>query len=223
MKLYLSLLTTMFCFLSCKQSEKQNTEPVKELTVAEKIAEAHGINHWNKVTELTFTFNVDKNSTHYDRTWIWKPKTNQVTAISKTETITYLRAEVDSLSQRADQGFINDKFWLLPAFQLVWDSGTSISEPVKVQAPISKKDLNKITLLYTGDGGYTPGDAYDIYYNDDFLIEEWIFRQKNNPEPSMTTAFGDYKTINNITFPTSSTKAEGNWKLHFTNLEVKTE
>ena len=179
----------MFCFLSCKQSEKQTTKPVKELTVAEKIAEAHGINHWNKVTELTFTFNVDKDSTHYDRTWIWKPKTNQVTAISKTDTITYLRAEVDSLSQRADQGFINDKFWLLAPFNLIWDSGTTISESVEETAPISKKILYKITLTYPNEGGYTPGDAYDFYYNSDFFIEEWVYRKGNAKEPSMMSTW----------------------------------
>jgi hypothetical protein len=223
MKNYLRLLVLLVCVASCKQEEKKPVEPVKELTAAQKIAEAHGINHWNKVTELKFTFNVDKDSTHYDRTWVWKPKTNQVTAITKKDTITYLRKEVDSLSTRSDQGFINDKFWLLPAFQLAWDTGTMITVPVKEKSPIQKKELNKITLHYIGNGGYTPGDAYDIYYNDNYLIEEWVFREKNSVEPSMTTAFSEYKTINNITFPTTSKKADGNWKLHFTDIEVKTE
>lgn len=221
MKTYILILTLALCFLSCKQEEKTITK--KELTIAKKIANAHGFKNWKNVTKIAFTFNVDKDSSHYERSWIWKPKTNEVTAITKKDTITFLRKSVDSLSLKADQGFINDKFWLLPAFQLVWDSGTKLSEPIKENAPISKKPLNKITLLYTGKGGYTPGDAYDFYYNDDYLIKEWVFRQANSEKPSLVSAFGDYKTIKNITFPTSSIKAEGNWKLHFTAIEITTE
>ena len=225
MKTYLSILAIALSIFSCKNETKENIvkSPEKELTIAEKIAEAHGFNNWSKVKELAFTFNVDAESNHFDRSFIWNPKTNQVTAITRKDTISYSRKKVDSLSLRADQGFINDKFWLLPAFQMVWDSGTTFSKSTKEIAPISKDSLNKITLTYSKDGGYTPGDAYDFFYDNNYLIKEWIFRQANSEKPSMITAFSDYKTVKGISFPTKSTKDGENWSLYFTDVKIKTE
>ena len=46
-----------------------------------------------------------------------------------------------------DKGFINDKYWLLVPFQLVWDTSATISEPKNVQSPINKEQLDMITIL----------------------------------------------------------------------------
>ena len=110
-------------------------------------------------SSIAFTFNVDKDSSHFERTWNWHPKTNDVILISGNDTILYNRKHIDSISTNADKAFINDKYWLLAPFQLIWDQGTSISEAIKEEAPISKNILNKITLTYSSEGGYTPGDA----------------------------------------------------------------
>jgi hypothetical protein len=209
-------------FISCKQ-KSETKQPEKKISVAEKIANAHGFENWKQVSQIQFTFNVDRDSSHFDRSYICKPKTNQVTAITTKDTITYLRKNVDSLSLNADQSFINDKFWLFPAFQLTWDKGTTISKPKIEIAPISKDRLNKITLTYNSEVGYTPGDAYDIFYDTNYHIKEWIFRKANQEKPSMTTAFSNYKTIKGISFPTKSTKEAKNWALYFTDVKIKTE
>ena len=41
-------LSLLMIFTSCKQNEEKK-EPVKELTIAEKIANAHGYEKWNQV------------------------------------------------------------------------------------------------------------------------------------------------------------------------------
>ena len=89
--------------------------------------------------------------------------------ISGNDTISYNRKDMDSLSINADKGFINDKYWLLAPFQLLWDHTAAISEVVKEEAPISKNTMNKITLTYASEGGYTPGDAYDFYFGEEFF------------------------------------------------------
>lgn len=212
---------TLFALLitACKEDERANTL-VKPITIAEKIANAHGFENWKTISKIAFTFNVDKDSTHFERRWIWKPKTNSVTLITKTDTITYNRANVDSIILKTDAAFINDKFWLLIPFQLVWDSGTTISSPTKTEAPISKTALNQITLTYSNQGGYTPGDAYDIFYDDNFLIKEWVFRKANQKEPSMTTTFENYKDIKGLKIALDHKKTEGNWNLNFSNIEI---
>jgi hypothetical protein len=140
-KLLLITALTGLC-LSCKQKQETSTEneiTETEISVAEKIANAHGFENWKNVSEISFTF-------FGNRSWTWQPKTNNIKLITKNDTITYNRKHIDSTITKYDRGFINDKFWLLIPFQLVWDKGTTISEPVEAEAPISKTLMNKITL-----------------------------------------------------------------------------
>lgn len=191
-----------------------------EVSIAEKIANAHGLEHWKNVSEIQFTFNVDRGNSHFKRAWRWKPKTGDVVMTTNDEVVSYNKATVDSTSIKADQAFINDKFWLLIPFQLVWDSGTSISEPLKEKAPISKIEMNKITLSYPNDGGYTPGDAYDIYFDDAYLIKEWIYRKENQKEPSIVNTFENHQNFNGITIALEHKKQDSDWNLNFTNIQV---
>ena len=221
MKPILFAISILFIVTSCKTDKKEDTKFVeKELTIAEKIANANGFETWKDVSQIDFTFNVDRDTTHFERSWSWKPKTSDVTLISGKDTISYNRKAVDSLSLNADRGFINDKYWLMAPYQLVWDTSATISEPSLAEAPISKSKMNKITLTYSQDGGYTPGDAYDFYYGDDFIVKEWVFRQGNSKEPSMMTSWEDYEDFNGIKLAKTHKKPEGNWKLHFTNIKV---
>ena len=219
MKKIIICIAVFIVLSSCKSNQKEE----KQLTVAEKIANAHGFEHWNKVSRIGFTFNIDRDSSHFERSWQWKPKTNHVILISKGDTIAYNRSQIDSTNLQADQRFINDKYWFLAPFNLVWDEGVTISESTIIEAPISKKSLNKITLTYSNQGGYTPGDAYDLFYGDDFLIKEWVFREGNVKEPSMITTWENYKDFNGLKIATEHKKPQANWNLNFTNINVVLE
>lgn len=163
---YISLIAITLISCNNKNSKKTEIEPLiseEKLTTAEKIANANGNENWKDVSEIAFTFNVDRGENHFDRSWIWKPKTGDISSIS-SEGISenYNRSTMDSLTKQTDAGFINDKYWLLAPFQLVWDAGTTFSEKENVEAPISKETLNQLTIVYKNEGGYTPGDAYDF-------------------------------------------------------------
>jgi hypothetical protein len=214
--------TSIVLLFSCNSNLKQEVaQTEQQKSVQEKIAESHGFKNWDQVSKLHFTFNVDREGNHFDRSWIWEPKNNRVTMITATDTISYNLSAVDSLSLNADRAFINDKFWLLIPFQLVWDTNTTISETEKVLAPIGNDSINKITITYPSDGGYTPGDAYDIFYNDNYVIEEWIYRRGNSPEPSLTNSFENYITVNGIKFAQDHKQPGLDWNLNFTNIKVE--
>lgn len=219
MKKLILILSVFTILTSCKTNQKKE-EP---LTIAQKIANAHGYESWQKVSKLEFTFNVDRDSSHFERSWKWEPKINRITMVSNRDTISYIRTQLDSTSLKTDKAFINDKYWLLAPFNLVWDEGTTISDPIKEEAPISKKELNKITLTYANEGGYTPGDAYDFYYGDDFLIREWIYRKGNSAEPSLISTWENYQDFNGIKIALEHKKPEGHWNLNFTNIKVTLE
>lgn len=221
MKKFITIIMISFILNSCK-SDKYNAQTVNtpQLTIQEQIAKAHGFDNWDQVNNLQFTFNVDREGNHFERSWSWNPKTNDVSMVMAGDTIQYNRQAIDSTSLNADRAFINDKYWLLVPFQLVWDTSASITEPIKMEAPISKDSLSKITISYGSEGGYTPGDAYDIFYNDEFLIKEWIFRKSNAEQPSLINTFENYISINGIKFAQDHKQQDVDWNLNFTNIKI---
>ena len=228
MRLFITLCMISL-LVSCKSETKEQgrlPEPVseekKELTVAEQIALAHGFDQWKDVKIIEFTFNVDRGDFHLERSWSWQPKHNYVVSMVSKDSITMFTRDtiLPPNFTKVDQKFINDKYWLLVPFQLIWDKGTTISDPVEALAPIAKTKMNKITLTYGNEGGYTPGDAYDIFYDKDFIIREWIFREGNKEEPSMITTFENYEDFNGIKIAKDHKMADGDFNLSFSNIKV---
>ena len=229
MKCSFLIILIALVLVSC-QENKQNNDRLEfipdhdanpALTTADIIAIKSGLTHWDDVTEINFTFNVDRGDQHYERSWTWSPKTHDVTLRSAKDTVTYNRKTMDSISMQTDQGFINDSYWLLAPYKLVWDTGTTFSNPEKMKAPISKDSLNMITITYGNEGGYTPGDAYDFFYDDDFMVREWIFREGNSETPSMITTFEEYEDFNGIKIAKMHQDSTGGFKLYFSNISVK--
>ncbi|WP_373516501.1 hypothetical protein [Pricia sp.] len=236
-----ALLGIVF-FTSCKTDTKTEStannisknstdEPAatsnKETTIVEKIAQANGMDNWTTIEELKFTFNVDREGNpHFERSWIWKPKTNEVTALSAEDTLTYDRndTDMDSTVYKTNGNFVNDKYWLMAPLNIMWDAeNTTTEHTMESEAPISKKPMQKLTVTYAQEGGYTPGDAYDLYFGDDFIVQEWVFRKGNQAEPSMTTTWEDYTDEGGLKISKMHQNEEGNFKLYFTGVEVTTK
>ncbi len=210
-------------FLACKTDKKQKKENVvPQKSILEKIAAAHGYDDWNNVDEIRFTFNVDRDSTHFERSWAWRPKSNRVTSISGTDTLMYHRKQMDSIAHKINAGFINDRYWLLAPFNLLWDSYNFDHQhyPDAI-APISGQPMQKLTIVYGSKGGYTPGDAYDFYFGDDYLIREWVFRKGNQTDPSMTTTWENYQEINGLKLAMDHKKDGEVFNLYFSGVTIK--
>jgi hypothetical protein len=216
---YFVLGLSLFILNSSCKSEKKVEKEVLEQTILEKVAYAHGFEHWNTIQELKFTFNVDRDTMHFERHWVWNTKTHEVTGISRGDTITYNSKEVDSTTSQVDAAFINDKYWLLAPINILWDEKSiTYTYDERSLAPISNDSLPKLTIVYGNKGGYTPGDAYDFYLADDYRIKEWVFRKGNAPEPSSITTWEGYEQFEGLTISTMHKNKEGNFKLYFTGV-----
>ena len=79
MKVYTLFLLVFILFVNCKPEKKAavSSKEVESKSILEKVAEAHGYDSWGDVQEIAFTFNVDRDSTHFERSWVWQPKTNE--------------------------------------------------------------------------------------------------------------------------------------------------
>ncbi|MFS4469512.1 hypothetical protein [Maribacter sp. 2210JD10-5] len=225
MKNYISIiLCGLLLVTSCKTEKKEPAaaDSQKELTVLEKVAQAHGYDNWGTVSEIKYTFNVDRDSSHFERSWNWKPKSNEVKLMTRQDTVSYTRNAIDSTLVKTDGGFINDKFWLLGPYQLIWDSNNFTYEHEEAaESPISKEKMHKLSIVYGNEGGYTPGDAYDFYFGNDYIIKEWVFRKGNQEDPSMVTSWEDYKTISGMKIATMHKMPESNFQLYFSGIEIE--
>ena len=228
MKKFLTMLFFAFLTMSCNNPKKTSENKVEnqtnaeiKATTAEKIANANGYENWQDVSEIAFTFNVDRGKRHFERSWVWKPKTGDISMISGKDTICYNRSKMDSLIMKTDGAFINDKYWLLAPFQIVWDEGTTFSEKEHAIAPISKDTLRQLTIVYGNEGGYTPGDAYDFFYDSNFKIKEWNYRESNSDTISMSTTWEDYENFNGLEIAKTHKDSSGNFRLYFTGISVK--
>lgn len=122
-------LALILSFISCKTDTKDPETPqldatdylaTEQMTAEEeeayKITTALGLENWDKVNELRFTFNTLRGDNKSSRSWIWNPKSQDVVMMTASDTVRYNRTSVDSLSLNADKSFINDSYWLLAPF-----------------------------------------------------------------------------------------------------------
>lgn len=152
----------------------------------QQLAEAHGLNDWDQVEALQFTFFVAKDPP-VARSWLWNvpEKTVTRTVDGKSHSI-----QLDALSGDRDtqvhKQFINDSFWLLFPFSIVWSAPTVTDHgQTEVEIDGQIKQAQKLTALWPSNEGYTPGDAYDLFLDDDQTILAWTFRRSNAAEGKM--------------------------------------
>ncbi|MCX2681776.1 hypothetical protein OOZ15_17615 [Galbibacter sp. EGI 63066] len=218
MKQLTLLCLLFFLIVGCKKKDQP-----KDLNPLEKIAYAHGLEHWDDVETIEFTFNVDRDTEHFERSWSWKPKENEVSHIDGDKVFTYNRSNILSDKElAADKNFINDMHWLVAPYKLVWDRGIEYEGPFMEEAPVSKDSLQRITITYDDQGGYTPGDAYDFYVDENNEVKEWIYREDNTTAQCMITTWEDYKEIEGLKIATMHQNENGVFKLYFTNINVVT-
>ncbi len=184
-----------------------------------QIAFANGFENFEEVKQFNFTFNVKVNDTlRTERAWKWFPQEDRIELTEKGETFTYINdGDLEEAEKPIDQKFINDSYWFLFPYQLIW-SEYETEHIRSATAPISKEQMQQLTVRFEGEGGYTPGDSYHIFFNDDNMIREWTYESSGGR--TLSTTWEDYETFEGITVAKTHKSEDGSFELFFTDIEV---
>ena len=171
--------------------------------IAEQIAKTYGLDSFGQIEAIRYTFNADFPGAKLSRTWVWEPKADRVSYEGKDKAgkpvkLTYLRSQLSSqaavVKDEIDPGFINDQYWLLFPFHVVWDSSAEVTDTGMQKLPLGKGSARQVAVKYPSEGGYTPGDTWTLFVGTDNRIQEFIFRRGGSKKPSVVIAtWADYK------------------------------
>ena len=202
--------------------------------IAEQIAKTYGIDSWGQVEALRYTFHIDAGpKLRLSRSWVWEPKTGQITyegpdKAGKPVKVTYSRAQLasqsDAVKNDIDAAFFNDQYNLLFQFHLIWDTAATVEDAGMAKLPLGKGKARKVVTKYPSEGGFTPGDTWELYVGPDGRIKELLFRHGGPTWPSVfIAAYLDHKKAGPLLFALNHKgKAVGKpARVFFTNVAVK--
>ena len=211
----LSILFSLFVYSGFSQTDGN--------ALAQKVANAYGIKDFKKAKSMSFTFNVKRDTFPITyRSWDWNMEKNIVSMKDPKQTVTYRRDTIQSAAMKNIDGkFINDQYWLLFPFHIVMDKGCTLTEKDNVKAPIGKTNSTMLTVQYNNVDGYTPGDAYDLYIDKNYMVTEWVYRSKGVAKPSLNTRWENTLKNNGVKTATNFPSEDGKFKIYFTGVSVK--
>ena len=228
MKLLALILPTLLLLAACTSpdatDEAAQREPIafEANTLPRQVAAAYGFPNVYTVDTIAFTFNIDRGGNTMKRSHAYLPQEN-IAIYNDRFVVDLANYNSDTTDQRPAQAFINDSYWFMFPYQLVWAEGSyTYTDSIKT-APITGRELRQLSIVYNDTDGFTPGDAYDLYLDDDMKIVEWRFRKGNSYDLSkaFSTLWTESMTSNGMTFNTMHQDSSGYFKLFFTDVEVK--
>jgi hypothetical protein len=180
-------------FLSAALSAQQR-DPI-----IDKIAKAYGIDSYDKIDAIRYTWNVDiPGLFKASHKWEWEPKTGKISYAGtdkdgKPVKVTYdssqLNSQSDQVKNEVEPSFVNDNYWALFPFHAYWDKSATITNQGTKKLPIGTGSATLVSVKYPAEaGGYTPGDTWDLYVGKDYRVQQFVYHRGGDKKPKLVTA-----------------------------------
>jgi hypothetical protein len=201
--------------------------------IVEKLAKTYGLDSFGQIEAIRYIFNAQFPGVNLSESWIWEPKTGQVSYEGKDKAgkpvkVTYLRSQLGNqpanVKDEIDPRFINDQYWLLLPLHVYWDTSATVEDAGMQKLPLGKGSADQIVVKYPSQGGYDPGDTWELYVGADNRIQEFIFRRGGSKKPSVVIAtWADYKKAGPLLLSLDHRGTADGKPLHifFSNVSVK--
>lgn len=192
------------------------------------LIQAHGFDQFQKVEEIQFAFKAKVAVLHINRYWKWNPQTNVVALLNEDGEVKvqYDRDDLATLGNTekdTEKDFINDSFWLAWPLHLSWNDQVQVRDLGKKTDPYSKTERRCIELDYsTTEGGFTPGDRYELYFDEgDLKPESWAYFPAGKKDPKVVCSWENYTTIDGLSF-SQTHESNGMLSIKIEGLQIKT-
>ena len=183
------------------QTQAQTRPPI-----VEQIAKTYGLDSWDKIEAIRYTWNLQLGTLHVSRSWEWEPKTTRVTYEGKDKNgepvkVSYKRSELSSQSDMVksdvDPAFINDNYTLLLPLKAYWDSSPAVIDAGMYNLPLGSGSAELVEVKYPAEGGgYTPGDTWELYVGKDNRVEYFVYHRGGAKKPSLIfVTWGSQKRV----------------------------
>lgn len=202
--------------------------------LADAVAKTYGVASWDEIEGIRYTFNLDFPLGKVSRSWEWNPKTNTVTFEGKDKQgkplkATYQRSKLDNesdvIKKEIDPSFLNDQYWLIFPFHMVWDGGLTVTDDGMQKVPSGQGSARRLVVKYNpSGGGYTPGDTWNLFIGKDNRISHLLFEHGGTAKPHIVIAtWAGYKKAGPLLFSTDHRGTADGGALHltFTSVSVK--
>lgn len=171
----------------------QNRPPI-----VDQIAKAYGLDSFGQIEAIRYTWNGEiPGLFKISHTWEWEPKTGKVSYEGKDKNgkpvkVSYVRTELssqpDDVKNEVEPSFVNDNYWLLFPLHAYWDTSAAVTDQGIKKLPLGKGSATLVSVKYPAEGGYTPGDTWDLYLGKDNHIEEMVYHRGGSTKPSLVSA-----------------------------------
>ena len=164
---------------------------------AEQIARSYGLDSFGQVEAIRYTWSAQFPGVNISRSWVWEPKTGQVSYEGKDKDgkpvkATYLRSQLNNqpanVVNEVDPAFLNDNYWLLFPLHAYWDKSATVTNQGLKQLPQGSGSAEMVSVKYPSDGGYTPGDTWDLYVDKDNRVQQMVYHRGGPRKPSLVIA-----------------------------------
>ena len=202
--------------------------------IAEQLAKTYGLDSFGQIEAIRYTFNVQFPGVNVARSWVWQPKTGQVSYEGKDKDgklvkATYVRSQLKrqpaNVKDEIEPAFVNDQYWLVFPFHAYWDSSADVQDLGVQKLPLGKGSARRVAVKYPPEaGGDAPGDTWELFVGSDGRVEEFIYHRGGPVKPSVVIAtWAGYKKAGPLLISTDHRgTADGKpARIFFTNVAVK--
>ena len=202
-------------------------QETRQMSLRQRIGNAYGIDYFHQVEQIQYMFNVQIGEKQISRFWIWEPKIDRVTfkGMSYQKAVSYHRHDIDTTAssalQKIDAWFINDNFWLFFPFHVAWVADAKAEDIGRKKLPIGEGRAKCVVITFPTSGGYTPGDIYEIYLNDDSRLLQWVYRRGGSEEPTRVTTWENYRQAGPLVLSLNHRAGDDNFRVWFSKVGVK--
>jgi hypothetical protein len=213
------LILLVFAISSAMPQTGKNSLPLR-------VASAYGLDSFSLVGKIEYTFNARFNGKTISRSWVWDVSGGQVTMqLPGAAPVSYARNGAPEPSKedirKVDAQFINDQYWLLFPLHLAWDTSAAITVAADRPLPIGTGAATRITITFPSAGGYTPGDAFDLFVDKSNHVMQWIYRRGNAAVPTRTNLWEENRRVGPLFLSLNRPGADSTFRVWFTDVAVQ--